>query len=193
MNELVCYDIKKPCPSWVLEAFEECLCYIQTSSHHLKNNYTTKELKLEKMCSFTVVVNQDHKDVVCFSGLQINSWKYNIARISSRHFFSDKYASKYLRKRINWKMCVVDQIKTGIKLGYNKMFFSTELMHNRMFNLQCYNSTKAINTILPNIKILPLKDYYDTTGKPSWQRIGKIVIDNIDWQFPLEKRENNEY
>ena len=188
MDDLITFDLKQQHPKWVEDAFLKSLDDIQNSNHSLKKNYTGKELKLDKMASFNVVLDEKQKDVICFSGLQIDSWKYPIARVSSRHFFSDKYTSKFLRKRINWKICVVEQIKTGLSLGYDKLFFSTELMDDRMFKLQCSNSTKAINTILPNVEILCLPDNYDTTGRPSWQRIGQIIVDNKHWIFPLEKR-----
>ena len=192
MNNYEFYELKKDHPHWVNTAFHNSLADIANSNHQLKNNYSLKELKLDKMASFIVVVNPDEKDVICFSGLQINSWEYPIARISSRHWFSDKYTSKYLRKRINWKVCVVEQIKVAIEQGHNKMFFSTELsVLNKIFDLQCSRSTTAINTIIPNVKIVPLDNHYDTTGKPSWQRIGQVIIDNKGWDFPLTEWSNN--
>lgn len=187
------YDLKKNnYPAWVKTAFQNSLADIANSTHQLKNNYLSKELKLNKMASFIAVVNPIEKDLICFSGLQINSWKYPISRISSRHWFSDKYASKYLRKQINWKICVVEQIKVAIEQGYDKMFFSTELsVLDKIFDKQCSRSTTSINTIIPNVKIVPLKNYYDTTGKPSWQRIGQVIIDNKSWDFPLTEGNKN--
>ena len=193
MSDYTFYDLKKDHPAWVNTAFQKSLIDIANSNHQLKNNYSLKELKLDKMASFIVVATPDEKDIICFSGLQTHSWDYSIARISSRHWFSSKYTATYLRKRINWKVCVTEQIKVAIEQGYNKMFFSTELLTlHKVFDLQCSRSTTAINTIIPNVKIIPLADYYDTTGKPSWQRIGQLIIDNKHWDFPLTKRRNDD-
>ena len=186
------YDLKQDYPTWVHNALLDLLRQIRTSNHALKNNYTSHNLKLDSMLSFIVVVNPIDKDVICFSGLQIDSWKYPIARVSSRHWFADKYTSKYLRKRINWKVCVVEQIKVAIEQGYDKMFFSTELsVLNNLFDLQCARSTTAINTVIPNVKIVPLDGWYDVSDHNSWQRVGQLIINNKNWDFPLTKRNNN--
>lgn len=191
MNEYEFYDLKKhDCPTWVEEIFYKGLEDIAQSDYQLKYNYTIKELKLDKMASFIIIVDPYKKDLICFSGLQIDSWPYEIGRISSRHYFNKKYTPKYLRKRLNWNICAVEQIKAGLEQGIDRFFFSTELMHERMFRLQCVNSTKAINTILPDVKLIPLDGLYDTTGKRKhWQKIGQIIISNKWWDFPLEKKE----
>jgi len=183
------YDLKQDHPKWVNDIFLSELDLISKSDYQLKYNYTLKELKLDKMLSLNVIVDEVENDLICFSGVQINSWPYNIARLSSRHYFNKKYASTYLRKRVNWTMCVTEQIKTAIDNGIEQMFFSTELMSEKMFILQCKNSTKAINTILPNVKLIPLDGLYDTTGKRKhWQKIGQLVLNDNPWLFPLERK-----
>ena len=186
------YDLKQDYPTWVHNALLDLLRQIRTSNHALKNNYTSHNLKLDSMLSFIVVVNPIDKDVICFSGLQIDSWKYPIARVSSRHWFADKYSSKYLRKRINWKMCVAEQIKVATDQGYDKMFFSTELSAlDRIFDLQCSHATTAVNIVIPTVKIVPLDGWYDVSDHNSWQRVGQLIINNKNWDFPLTKRNNN--
>jgi hypothetical protein len=186
------YDLKQDYPTWVHNALLDLLRQIRTSNHALKNNYTSHNLKLDSMLSCIVVVNPIDKDVICFSGLQIDSWKYPIARVSSRHWFADKYSSKYLRKRINWKMCVAEQIKVATDQGYDKMFFSTELSAlDRIFDLQCSRATTAVNTVIPTVKIVPLDGWYDVSDHNSWQRVGQLIINNKNWDFPLTKRNNN--
>lgn len=190
MNEYEFYDLKTDnYPSWAEEAFYKGLKEISQSDYQLKYNYTVKELNLNKMASFTVIVDPVKKELICFSGLQINTWPHKIARVSSRHYMSKKYARHYLRKRLNWKICVIEQIKVAYGIGIDQLFFSTELMNEEIFKLQCKNSTLALNTVFPELRIIPLDGLYDTTNKGiHWQKIGQLIINDNIWDFPLERK-----
>jgi len=188
MEKLEVYDLKNPnCPTWVKNKFYGELEKIKQSNYSLKNNYI-KYLKLDKMLSFNIIVNDKDRDIICFSGLQINSWPYDIARVSARHYMNKNYATRFLRKRLNWKICVIEQIKKAKEHGIDKIFFSTELMNEKIFKLQCKNSTLAINTIFPEVKIIPLNGLYDTTNNKDWQKIGQLIINDNIWDFPLERK-----
>lgn len=106
-------------PQWVLDK-------ISKSNDKLKINYTLERLKLDEMICFCLLL--DDEKLVGFSGLQ--KWENNTARVNSRCYITPEYRQYTIRnKRIRypWKYLAPYQINVADKLGYKKLFWSTEL------------------------------------------------------------------
>tara|TARA_B100000780_G_C21069119_1_gene430103 strand:+ start:424 stop:912 length:489 start_codon:yes stop_codon:yes gene_type:complete len=113
---------EKP-PQWLLDD-------IQKGNDKLKNNYTLKNLRLQDMLTFNLVMYED--DIVAFSGLQ--NWYDGTARVNSRYYVTPKYRQYSLReKRVRylWKYLMPYQIKVAEEIGFKKLFWSTELYRRR--------------------------------------------------------------
>ena len=106
-------------PQWLLDN-------IAQSKDKLKANYTLKQLKLNQMICFCLLYNDGQ--LVGFSGLQ--KWKDGTARVNSRCYITPEYRQYKVRGervRYPWKYLAPYQIKIADKLGYTKLFWSTEL------------------------------------------------------------------
>jgi len=111
--------IEKSPPQWLLDN-------IANSNDKLKDNYTLKRLKLDKMLCFCLLLDNDN--IVGFSGLQ--KWEGNKARVNSRCYITPEYRQYAVRRervRYPWKYLAPYQIKVAQDLGYSKLFWSTEL------------------------------------------------------------------
>ena len=186
------FDLMKEVPTWVHDKFYETLDDLAQSDKLLAKNYTRDRIKLHKMLTFDVLTDMDKRDIICFGGLQINSWPdFNMGRVSSRHYFSPRY--KYIhRHHYNWEYCVVNQIQAGLAEGIDRFFFSTEHeAFHKVFDRACVNATRALNKKIPNVVVKPCEGYYNVTPlSESWQRVGQIIIDNKEWDIELEKKWN---
>jgi hypothetical protein len=136
------YDIKGECPQIIKDIFYDELEYIANSNLQLKENYSITRLKLDSMISFDVLIDNE-MDLVCFGGLQkIND---EIARVSSRHYVSQKYIKTWKQDRFrpNWQYLVPKQIKRAYELGYKGLFWSAHIYKKKfLFDLTCRNAEK---------------------------------------------------
>tara|TARA_B100000085_G_scaffold230197_1_gene216645 strand:+ start:799 stop:1842 length:1044 start_codon:yes stop_codon:yes gene_type:complete len=150
------YDLKD-CPQMITDIFHEELEIIQRSDLLLKQNYTLDKLKLDDMLSFDILIDNDI-DVVCFGGLQKIS--ENIARVSSRHYVSQKYKKFWhndKRFRPNWQYLVPKQIQHAYDLDYKGLFWSAHIYRKKwMFELTCRNAEK-----FADVKFTPLPGLYN--------------------------------
>lgn len=106
-------------PQWLLDN-------IAKSDDKLKANYTLKQLKLDQMLCFCLLL--DDNKIVAFSGLQ--RWKDKTARVNSRCYITPEYRQYSIRGqrvRYPWKYLAPYQIKVAEQIGYKKLFWSTEL------------------------------------------------------------------
>ena len=188
------YDIKQKHPEWVKDVFYNSLDDIKNSNNTLKHNYTIDRLKLEEMLVFNVLLKD--KELICFGGVQVDSpaWSEGMARVTSRHYFNPKFFHLF-RHRYNWEYLVSEQIRVGWEEGYDKFFFSTELMEQGggkgevIFKKTCRTATNALRKRIDNIVVRPLEGHYNTipNGK-SWQRIGQIILGDNEWDIGLEEK-----
>lgn len=153
------YDIKGKCPQIIKDVFYDELEHIANSDLQLKENYSIAKLKLDSMISFDVLIDNE-MDLVCFGGLQkIND---EIARVSSRHYVSQKYIKTWKQDRFrpNWQYLVPKQIKHAYELGYKGLFWSAHIYKKKsLFDLTCKNAEE-----FTNIKFTPLPGLYNIYG-----------------------------
>lgn len=153
------YDIKEKCPQIIKDIFYDEIEYIANSNLLLKENYSVEKLKLDSMISFDVLID-DELDLVCFGGLQkIND---KIARVSSRHYVSQKYVKTWKQDRFrpNWEYLVPKQIQHAYDLGYKGLFWSAHIYKKKsLFDLTCKNAEE-----FTDIKFTPLSGLYNIYG-----------------------------
>ena len=121
--------IEEAPPQWLLDD-------IAGGNDKLKDNYTLENIKLQEMICFCMLMYND--DIVGFSGLQrkplwpepFGDWEDNTPRVNSRCYIAPKFRQYKIRGdriRYPWKYLAPYQIEMADKMGYNKLFWSTEL------------------------------------------------------------------
>ena len=179
------YDIlAKDCPHKVKEIFYEELLEISTLERNLslEKNYTLKNLKLDLMITFDVLL--DKENLVCFGGLQ--KITDEIARVSSRHYVSPKYVKGFNRGknrfRPNWQYIVPKQIKTAEDLNYKGLFWSAHIYKSEyLFNLTCKNAM-----LYSDYEFVPFDGEYSIYNTP--QRVCQIILPKYKkFQFKFSK------
>jgi hypothetical protein len=113
---------------------------IKNSADILKNNYLT--LDPTGFASFPVYINED--EIICFSGLQINSDKWDqCARINARMWIDPHYRHNYLTKMtnpnrfLNTRYLLPIQIKRAQELNIDTVFISREGDYRRFLKRYC--------------------------------------------------------
>jgi len=177
--------LSKDCPYKVKEIFYEELLEISTSERRLslEKNYTLKNLKLDLMITFDVLL--DKENLVCFGGLQ--KITDEIARVSSRHYVSPKYVKGFNRGknrfRPNWQYIVPKQIKTAEDLNYKGLFWSAHIYKSEyLFNLTCKNAKPYISPY----EWVPLDGEYSIYNTS--QRVCQIILPKYkEFRFEFSK------
>jgi hypothetical protein len=170
------YDIKTKTPSLIMNILNHELENISKSSHTLKNNYTIDNLKLDRMLTFDILVDMQKLKIICMSGLQ--RFADNLARVSSRYYFSPEYSEKWIRGnkrfRPNWEYLVPHQITVARENNITGLFWSIEnCKSDKSFKLIADNSIPFLKKV--NCSSKPLDGKYMLYETK--QKVCQIVLD----------------
>lgn len=170
------YDIKNKTPDLIMDILNDELETISKSNHILKNNYTIDKLKLDQMLTFDILVDIQESKIICMSGLQ--KFTDNLARVSSRYYFSPEYSEKWIRGnkrfRPNWEYFIPHQIKVARKNNITGLFWSMEnCKSDRFFKKISDNSIPFLKKL--NCSSKPLDGKYMLYSTK--QKVCQIVLD----------------